>query len=93
MLQDRKHFETSLDAQLAQWKADLDILKAKAKRAEVGALVHYDQAIDLLQRKQEEASQQVEELKAASEEAWEQVKAGTEKTWEEIKDAFKSAQE
>ena len=42
MLENRKAYESKLDAQLAQWKADIDVLKAKAKRAEVDARVSYD---------------------------------------------------
>jgi hypothetical protein len=37
MLKDRKAYEKKLDAQLAQWKAEIDVLKAKAKRTEVDA--------------------------------------------------------
>jgi predicted methyltransferase MtxX (methanogen marker protein 4) len=88
MLENRKAYESRLDAQLAQWDADLDVLKAKARRAEVDAMVNYDKAIDALQRKHEEASVHLAKLKEASDETWECVKAGTEKTWHELKAMF-----
>ena len=90
MLENRKVYESKLDAQLAEWKADIDVLKAKAKRAEVGAKVNYDKAIDALQRKHDEADHHLRDLKAASEEAWESVKAATEKVGVEIKSLFKN---
>ena len=88
MLANRKAYESKLDAQLAQWNADLDVLKAKARRAEVEAMVNYDKAIDALQRKHDEASVHLDKLKAATDEAWEGAKEATEKTWHELKAMF-----
>lgn len=88
MLENRKAYESKLDAQLAQWDADLDVLKAKARRAEVDARVNYDKAIDALQRKHAEAGVHLVKLKAATDETWESVKAGTEKCWHELKAMF-----
>lgn len=85
MLKNRKVYESGLEAQLAQWKADIDVLKAKAKRAEIGALVHYDNGLDTLQKKHDEARYQLRNLRIASDDAWEGVKVGTEKIWGEFK--------
>jgi hypothetical protein len=93
MLADRKAYETKLDAQLAQWDADLNVLKAMARRAEVDAMVSYDQAIDALQRKHEEAGVYLGKLKAATDETWECAKAGTEKSWYELKAMFHGSAE
>lgn len=93
MLENRKVYESKLDAQLAEWKADIDVLKAKAKRAEVGAKVNYDLAIDALQRKHDEAGHRLRDLKTASDEAWESVKSATDKVWVEIKALFQSTTE
>ena len=91
MLKDRKAYESKLDAQLAQWSADLDVLKAKAKRAEVDAKVAYDKSIDAMQRKHDEASKHLRDLKTASDDAWESVKTGTEKVWVEVKALFQGS--
>jgi hypothetical protein len=88
MLKNRKAFESDLDRQLAQWNADIDVLKAKAKRKEVDAMVHYDKAIDALVRKHDEASHKLQGLKAATDDAWEDLKSGTEKIWLELKALF-----
>ena len=88
MLENRKNYESKLDAQLAQWKAEIDVLKAKARRTEVDAKVQYDQSIDALQRKHDEAAKQLHHLKAASDEAWEGLKVSTEKVWTEFKALF-----
>jgi len=91
MLKDRKIYESNLEAQLAQWKADIDVLKAKAKRAEVGLMVKYDQGLDALQKKHDGAGQQLEKLKIASDDAWEGAKTSTEKVWGEFKALFQSS--
>ncbi len=93
MLADRKAYESKLDAQLAQWDADLDVLKAKARRAEVDAMVNYDKAIDALQRKHDEAGVHLSKLKAATDEAWECAKEATEKSWHELKAMFHGSAE
>jgi hypothetical protein len=91
MLKNRKNFESTLEAQLAQWKADLDVLKAKATRAKVGAMVQYDQGIDALQAKHDEAGRHLRNLKIASDDAWEGAKVSTEKIWTEFTALFQAS--
>lgn len=93
MLEDRKAYETKLDAQLAQWKADIDVLKAKAKRTGVDVMVNYDKTITALEEKHDEASKHLGNLKAATDDAWENVKVGLEKVWLEIKSQFQGTAE
>jgi iron-sulfur cluster repair protein YtfE (RIC family) len=91
MLKDRKAYETTLDAQLAQWSADLNVLKAKATRAEVNAKVQYDKVIDAMQHKHDEAGKNLRALKNATDEAWESMKTSTEKVWVEVKALFEKS--
>ena len=91
MLKDRKIYESNLEAQLAQWKADIDVLKAKGKRAEVGLMVKYDQSLDALQKKHEAAGKQLGKLKLAGDDAWDGAKTSTEKVWGEFKALFQSS--
>ena len=91
MFENRKAHETRLDAQLAQWDAEIGVLKAKAARAEVDAKVRYDETIVDLQHKHDEIGEHLGKLRAASDETWEGVKAGAEKAWLEFKLLFHSA--
>jgi hypothetical protein len=91
MFENRKIYENNLEAQLAQWKADLDVLKAKARRVEVGAKIRYDQTLETLQGKHDEAGQRLQGLRTASDEAWEGMKASTEKVWAEFKALFQDS--
>jgi hypothetical protein len=85
MLENRKAYESKLEAQLAQWEADIDVLKAKAKRQSVDAMVGYDKTIDALQRKHDEARNHLLKLKEAGADTWESMKAGAEQAWLELK--------
>jgi RNA-splicing ligase RtcB len=91
MLENRKIYESNLEAQLAQWSAEIDVLKAKVRRAEVDAKVSYDQSIDAMQRKHDEAAKRLHSLKAASDDAWENMKSSTDKVWTEFKALFQES--
>lgn len=87
----RKAYEEKLDAQLKEWSAQIDLLKARADKATAEAKIEYYKTIESLQRKQDEAGTKFRELKAASNEAWEDLKTGAEKGWTEVKNAFQGA--
>jgi predicted ATP-binding protein involved in virulence len=87
----RKAYEEKIDAQLKEWNAQIDLLKAKADKAKTEAKIDYYKTIEALQHKQEEARIKLKELKAAGDEAWEDVKKGAEKAWAEIKTAYNDA--
>lgn len=88
MLENRKNYESNLEAQLAQWKADLDVIRAKANRAEVSAKIQFDKTITSLQEAHDEAGIRLGSLKAATDDAWEGLKLGTEKAWTGIRSQF-----
>ena len=87
----RKTYEEKLDAQLKKWKAQIVLLKARAKNAEAGAKIDYYKTIDVLEHKQDKAKVKLKNLKAAGDEAWEAVKTSVEKVWAEVKVACHDA--
>ncbi|MCK9419993.1 MAG: coiled coil domain-containing protein [Nitrospirae bacterium] len=87
----RKGYEEKLDAQVKEWSAQIELLKAKADKAKAEAKIEYYKAIDALQDKQNEAKVKLRELKAAGDEAWEDLKAGAEKAWDDVKTAYHDA--
>jgi hypothetical protein len=93
MLDHRKIYENKLEAQLAQWKAEIDLLKAKAARTSVEAKVKHDQLIDDLQGRHDEAAEYLRKLKIATDEAWVHAKASTEQAWGEVKAFFQRSSE
>ena len=87
----RKAYEEKFDAQLKEWSAQLDLLKAKADNARADAKIEYNKAIDVLKHKQDDAATKLRELKSSSDEAWEDIKTGAEKVWAEVKNAYHGA--
>ena len=91
MMDKRKAYEEKLDAQLKEWGAQIALLRARADKAKAEAKIEYYKTIDVLQRKQNEASTKLQELKIAGDEAWEDLKTGAEKAWSEVKTAYHDA--
>ncbi len=87
----RKAYEEKLDAQLKEWNAQIDLLKARADKARAEAKIEYYKTIEALQSKQNEAVTKLQELKTAGDEAWEDLVTGADKAWDEVKAAFHNA--
>lgn len=91
MTDKRKAFEEKLEAQMKEWNAQIDLLKAKADTAKAEAKVEYYAKIESLQQKRDTARTKLRELKASGDEAWEDLKAGAKKAWDDVKSAYHDA--
>ena len=91
MTDKRKAYEEKFDAQLKEWSAEIALLKAKADKARAEAKIEYYKTIETLQGKQNVARTKLQELRAASDDAWEDLKTDAENVWTEVKSAFNSA--
>lgn len=84
-------YEQKLQAQLDEWSAEIDKLKARAKRAEADARLELDNEIESLEKQQRRAQEKLEELRSAGEDAWDDLKAGLDSAWENLKVSVRSA--
>lgn len=87
----KEAYEKKIEAQLEEWKSEIDSMKAKADKADADARIEYYKQIDSLRLKQEAAKEKLNELKNAGGEAWEDLKAGIELAGDSLWDAIKSA--
>jgi hypothetical protein len=87
----RKAYEEKLDAELKEWNAEIELLKAKAANVTAGMKIDYNETINVLQHKQTEVRKRLQELQAASDAAWEDLKIGLEKAWFEVRTAYQDA--
>ena len=87
----KKAYQDKMDAQIREWRAKIDVLKAKADKLEAGQRAKYYERIESLRHKQKAASAKLDELRHASEGAWEDVKTGMEMAWEDMKLAIEEA--
>jgi len=91
MNEKRKVFYEKLDAQLDEWSAQIDQLKARSAVAKAGFLTDYGQTLDALQNKHAEAMVKLKELRNAGDDAWDDLVAGLERVLADGKAAYRDA--
>lgn len=87
----KEAYEQKLQAQLDEWSAEIDKLKARADSADADAQLEYYKKIEELRSMQETAANKLTELKDAGENSWEDLKAGIDSAWDSLGNALKSA--
>ncbi|MGO2511344.1 coiled coil domain-containing protein [Marinomonas polaris] len=87
----KEAYQKKLQAQLDEWSAEIDLLKAKARSSEADAQIEYSKQIEELHAMRESANRKITELKEANDDAWEELKAGMDSAWNSLSKAVKSA--
>ncbi|MEZ5738909.1 MAG: hypothetical protein R3E68_05205 [Burkholderiaceae bacterium] len=87
----KESFEKTMQAQMDQWHAEMEKLKAKAAGAQADARVEYQKQIDHLQKLQQDGLAKMAEFRAASDDAWRDLRVGMESAWEAMGNAMKAA--
>ena len=87
----KKAYQEKMEAQLKEWQAKIDVLKAKVDKAQADKRAKYYEKIDTLNSKQKAAASKLKELRQAGEGAWDDVKAGMEKAWKDLKTSVEDA--
>lgn len=90
-MNDRELYRKKMQAQLDEWKADLDKLRAKASRASADAQLKLNKQLRELEGKLEKGKATLAELADAGEDAWESFKDGVESAWDSLKSAISEA--
>ncbi|MGQ9646882.1 MAG: universal stress protein [Thermodesulfobacteriota bacterium] len=87
----KKAYQQKIEAQLKDWGANIEELKAKAEKSKADLKIKYEKQVEDLRTKQDAVQQKLRELRASGEEAWEEVKTGVEKAIQDLKEAFQRA--
>ncbi|MGB5268578.1 MAG: hypothetical protein WBN30_18450 [Polyangiales bacterium] len=90
-MKDRELYQQKMQAQLDQWKAEVDKLKAKSSGSSADAQLDINRQIRALERKIEEGKGKLSEIAAAGEDAWESIKDGVESAWDALKSGVTDA--
>jgi septal ring factor EnvC (AmiA/AmiB activator) len=90
-MNEKELYQQKKQAQLDEWKAEVDKFKAKASGASADAQLELNQQIKSLEGKIEEGKAKLAEIVDASEDAWESIKEGLESAWDSMKSAFSDA--
>ena len=88
-MNDKELYKQKFQAQLDEWKADIDKLKAKASSSTADAQLDMNKLVDDLNAKVELATGKLAELASASEEAWGSLKTGVESAWDSLKSSVR----
>ncbi len=90
-MDEKKLYEQKLQAQLDEWRAEIDKLKAKANSASADAQLELSRQIEDLEVRLEEGSNRLSELSQASGEAWVKLREGLESAWDSLSTAMAEA--
>ena len=87
----KQAYEQKLDAQLDEWKADIDKLSARASQAEGEAQIQLNETVEKLQAQQQIAQHKLEKFRDAGDEALDDLKSGLDIAWKNLGKAIDSA--
>ncbi len=91
-MSNKQAYQQKVQAQLDEWSAEIDKLRAKADKADADAQIALNREIDNLRDKKNQAREKLDELSDASEGAWEDLKTGVEAASNQLGQALRSAQ-
>ncbi len=91
VMNEREKHQNRHKAQLRELEADIDNVKAMARRTKIDAKVMYDEQIGGLEQKLELARKKVTGLRESSGDAWEGLRGGVEHAMVEIRSGIKEA--
>jgi hypothetical protein len=83
----RDAYQAKIKAQLDEWSAKLDVLKARLAGAEASTRLDLHHASDELHRLHDAGKQQLAALAATSADAWQGARTGLEQGWNKVSDA------
>lgn len=83
----REDYQQLMEKRLNDWKVKTEQFKTGAGQMEADAKARYGKGLAMLHAKQEEAWQNFEKMKAASESNWEQFKTNMDKAGDDLKAA------
>ena len=86
----KEEYIDSLSAELKEWSAEIDVLNAKAEIAAEDVKLQYYAEIAALKAKEGVAKEKLQELQAASGDAWDAVKETAEHVWHDLRTGLAS---
>lgn len=87
----KESYKKKVQAQLDEWAAEIDRLRARADKDQADAQLRYYSQIGELRAMQAAAGQKLDQLKAAGDTAWEDLRGGIERARDSLGAAVKAA--
>lgn len=89
--QEKEKYQKEVEATLNDLNDKIKALQAKAEQAGTDTKAKYNEIIEGLRKKQEEAQNKLNDLKSKSADAWEDVKSGMDAALENLKKSYNDA--
>lgn len=86
----REDYQTMMEKQLNEWKAQTERFKNGLEQMEVHAKEQYERNLEILRAKQNEAWDYFYKMKSVNESAWGQLQAHMDKAGGEVKAAIEN---
>lgn len=90
-MNERELYQKKMKAQLDEWKADVDKLRAKSSGASADAQLKLLKLLKELDVKIDEGKSRLDKLVDAGEDKWESSKKSFESAWDSLKSSIKDA--
>jgi len=90
-MNEKKAYEQKQQAQLDEWTAEIDKLKAKAEHAKADAKIQLMEDIKEAEAMQAKVENQLEELRDSTDDAWTDIKHGLDDAARSLGSSLRSA--
>lgn len=90
-MNDKELYKEKFQAQLNEWKADIDKLKAQAQASKADVQLEMNKLVEDLEAKVQVAHAKFAELSDAGEEAWDSAKKSVESVWDSVRSSIHEA--
>lgn len=87
----RDEYVDKLKKQLDDWNAEAAKWEAKAKAAQANMRADYEKQLAAFRRQRDQALGQMQQVQAASGEAWQELVRGTDDAWAKMREAVEKA--
>jgi uncharacterized coiled-coil DUF342 family protein len=89
----KESYQQKIQAQLDEWRAEIDRLKEKARKASTEGKHKYQESIDSLELKMNEGKTKLKDLRESTDEAWDSIREGADSIWDTMKATFAEVKE
>ncbi len=85
----RESYLKELQGRLNEWRAEIEVLKADAMRAEPKTRAEFEKRIVELRRQCDNAERRIDEIRSSTDAGWEELREGADHMWSGIKQLLK----
>jgi DNA uptake protein ComE-like DNA-binding protein len=86
----KEDYQKKMEAQLNEWSARVDVLKAKAEKASATAKIELQEQIEKLKALEVSAREHFTKIQGATATAWNDVKADVTDKWNQVSGAVEA---